>query len=111
MKGKVDATVGRRVRALREGRGLSLDFLGRRMGVTGVHLGKMERGERRWSLDHLEAVALALEVPASWLLPWEFAGLSVQGLLKDERLFREAECILEEARFKRSVRRYKEDNG
>ncbi|NHT16093.1 helix-turn-helix domain-containing protein [Cellulomonas sp. IC4_254] len=61
-------TLGRRVRHLRTARGLTLDALGRRVGVTGSLLSLVENGRREPRLALLRGIAEVLDVPLADLL-------------------------------------------
>ena len=61
-------TIGPRVRALREGMGLSLRDLGRRAGVSAPMLSQVERGETSPTLAVAERIAEGLELSLSQLL-------------------------------------------
>jgi XRE family transcriptional regulator, regulator of sulfur utilization len=60
--------VGRRVRELRERRGLSLSELARRAAVGKATLSGLESGTRNPTLETLQAVAAALDLPLTTLL-------------------------------------------
>ncbi|RAY11723.1 transcriptional regulator [Actinomadura craniellae] len=60
--------VGRRVRALREARGLSLSELARRAGVGKATLSGLENGTRNPTLETLWAVTAQLGVPMTAIL-------------------------------------------
>lgn len=62
------AEVGPRVRELRESRGLSLSELARRAAVGKATLSGLEGGTRNPTLDTLNAVAAALDLPLTALL-------------------------------------------
>jgi XRE family transcriptional regulator, regulator of sulfur utilization len=62
------ADVGRRVRELRERRGMSLSELARRAAVGKATLSGLEAGTRNPTLDTLQALAAALELPLTTLL-------------------------------------------
>ena len=57
--------LGKRIRALRQQRGLTLDGLAEIAGVNGKHLGKCERSQANITLEFLEKVAAALELEPS----------------------------------------------
>lgn len=57
------------IAALRHKRGWSLNDLARAAGTTKAQIQKLERGERRLSLEWLERIARALGVKVSELLP------------------------------------------
>jgi transcriptional regulator with XRE-family HTH domain len=59
---------GRRVRELRQARGISQEKLADRSGLHRTYLGGIERGERNVSLLNLQKVARALEVSLSTLM-------------------------------------------
>jgi transcriptional regulator with XRE-family HTH domain len=67
--GDLNARVGARVHALRARVGLTLRELAERIGSSAGVVSHLERGERRWNVDNLEAVAVALGVSARELLP------------------------------------------
>jgi transcriptional regulator with XRE-family HTH domain len=60
--------VGRRVRALREARGLSLRDLALRSGVSAPMLSQVERGETSPTLSVAQRIAAGLDLPLSTLL-------------------------------------------
>lgn len=64
---RIDA-VSRRLRALRERRGLSIHGLARLSGLSAAHLSRIESGDRQPSIGALLALAEALEVSAGDLL-------------------------------------------
>jgi transcriptional regulator with XRE-family HTH domain len=49
-------------------RGLSQEELGRRSGLHRAHVGEIERGETNATLESVEVIARALDVPASELI-------------------------------------------
>jgi transcriptional regulator with XRE-family HTH domain len=57
------AMLGRRLRSLRKGLGLSQARLGQRSSLTGKFIGEVERGEKSITIDSLYRVSLALQVP------------------------------------------------
>jgi transcriptional regulator with XRE-family HTH domain len=62
-----------RISALRLEKGLSLTGLAKLAGTTKSQIQKLERGERRLSLDWMERISRALHVKLSDLLPVEHA--------------------------------------
>lgn len=60
---------GRRLRELRQARGLSQEELAFRAGVHRTYVSSAERGERNVSLVNIERLAKALEVEISDLFP------------------------------------------
>src|SRR5438093_12310160 len=62
------ATVGRRVHALRDARGLSLRDLAARSGVSAPMLSQVERGETSPTLATAQRIAAGLDLPLSTLL-------------------------------------------
>ncbi|MGC4810449.1 helix-turn-helix domain-containing protein [Micromonospora sp. DT228] len=73
------AVVGRRVRALREERGISLSTLARLAGVGKATLSGLEHGTRNPTLETLWAVTAQLGVPFTALLAEPTAGPTAQG--------------------------------
>src|SRR5687768_18523538 len=63
-----DPTVGRRLRDLREARGVTLSALARAAGIGKATLSGLENGTRNPTLETLYAVATALDVPLATLL-------------------------------------------
>jgi XRE family transcriptional regulator, regulator of sulfur utilization len=73
--------VGRRVRELRERRGMSLSELARRAALGKATLSGLEAGTRNPTLDTLHSVAAALDLPLTTLLspaPATVRGAAVQ---------------------------------
>lgn len=64
----ISEIIGQRVRAIRTVRGLSQGQLATASGLGPTHLSNLERGEQRWNLDHLFAVARALVIDPCDLL-------------------------------------------
>lgn len=58
-----------RISVLRHERGLSLAALAKAAGTTKAQIQKLERGDRRLSLEWMERLASALQVKPSDLLP------------------------------------------
>jgi transcriptional regulator with XRE-family HTH domain len=65
---KSDGAIGRRVRTLREARGLSLRDLARRSGVSAPMLSQVERSETSPTIAVAQRIASGLELPLSTLL-------------------------------------------
>lgn len=64
------ARIGRRVRALRRGRGLTQTILAGRAGLTRIYIGEFERGVRdNPTLGVLRRIADGLGVPVRELFP------------------------------------------
>src|SRR5258708_29360328 len=59
--------VGKRVRELRENKGISQEALAAICNLHRTYVGLIERGERNLSLSTLETIAQGLEVPVSEL--------------------------------------------
>lgn len=62
------ASVGRRIRELRQKRGLTQEQLALKSGVTRPILNEVENGKRGLLFERLYDIAEALEVPASELM-------------------------------------------
>jgi len=58
---------GRRVRELRQARGLSQEGLAERSGLHRTYISSLERGQRNVGLDNVRALAQALDVVPSTL--------------------------------------------
>ncbi|GJD94544.1 helix-turn-helix domain-containing protein [Methylobacterium iners] len=63
----VDRTVGQRIRALRESKGISQTTLATAIGVSFQQVQKYEKGKNRVSASRLQEIARALDVPVSVL--------------------------------------------
>lgn len=69
MIGELQRQVGRNLRAIREGRGVSQEQMADVVGVHRTYYGGLERGERNLSLQSLERLADVLgEEPLRLLL-------------------------------------------
>jgi transcriptional regulator with XRE-family HTH domain len=62
--------VGEQIMLARRRAGLTQRDLGERLGVSHVAVGDLERGKTKPNLDHLAAIAEALDVPLKQLLVW-----------------------------------------
>lgn len=69
MATKQRADIFLNIRAERARRRLRLSDVARSVGVTPAHLGRLERNPFSMRIGHLLAIAKALDVPASCLLP------------------------------------------
>jgi transcriptional regulator with XRE-family HTH domain len=68
MGGELQKRVGRAVRRIRRGRGLSQEQLGDQIGMHRTYVGIVERGERNLSLGTVEEIAARLDVEPDELL-------------------------------------------
>jgi transcriptional regulator with XRE-family HTH domain len=71
------STLGERLRAAREARGLTLDQLSASVGVSKAHLSRLESGDRQPSVGILVEVAAALGTRVSVLLGEDTAGTTL----------------------------------
>ena len=62
--------VGEQIMLARRRADLTQRELGERLGVSHVAVGDIERGRTKPNLDHLAAIAEALDVPLHQLLIW-----------------------------------------
>jgi transcriptional regulator with XRE-family HTH domain len=62
--------VGEQIMLARRRAGMTQRQLGERLGVSHVAVGDIERGKTKPNLDHLAAIAEALDVPLKQLLVW-----------------------------------------
>lgn len=60
--------IGSKIKELRESKGLTQKELGKRIGVTAVTITRYERGDRNPSIEMLNKIADALNVPLSDLI-------------------------------------------
>lgn len=68
MTGDLQRQVGRRIRELREERGLSQEKLAEQLGNHRTYIGAIERGERNMSTQVIETLAAQLKVHTDDLL-------------------------------------------
>ncbi|MBO4205168.1 helix-turn-helix domain-containing protein [Micromonospora echinofusca] len=73
------AGIGRRLRALREERGLSLSLVARRAGIGKATLSGLESGTRNPTLETLWAVTAQLGVPLTAVITGAGGGATVRG--------------------------------
>ena len=72
MEGDLQRTVGRNLRAYREGKGLSQEAFADELGVHRTYMGGIERGERNLTLKSLERIAARIDAdPLALLQPSE----------------------------------------
>ncbi len=70
MEGDLQHTVGRNLRAHREGKGLSQEAFADELGVHRTYMGGIERGERNLTLKSLERIASQIDLdPLALLQP------------------------------------------
>jgi transcriptional regulator with XRE-family HTH domain len=62
--------VGEQIMLARRRASLTQRQLGEKLGVSHVAVGDIERGKTKPNLDHLAAIAEALDVPLTQLLVW-----------------------------------------
>jgi transcriptional regulator with XRE-family HTH domain len=72
VEGDLQRTVGRNLRAYREGKGLSQEAFADELGVHRTYMGGIERGERNLTLKSLERIAARIGLePLALLEPAE----------------------------------------
>ncbi|WP_339167819.1 helix-turn-helix transcriptional regulator [Paenibacillus sp. FSL R5-0341] len=57
-------SVGERIRAIRKMKGLTQQQLAELSGLDDAYIGSVERGERNFSIDTVEKIIIALEIPS-----------------------------------------------
>lgn len=60
--------LGKNIKSMRRKRGLTQEELGKRIGVEKSAVSRWENGDRKPKIDHLNNIALVLEVPLGALL-------------------------------------------
>lgn len=58
-------SVGERIRAIRKAKGLTQQQLAELSGLDDAYIGSLERGERNFSIDTMEKIVIALQIPAN----------------------------------------------
>jgi transcriptional regulator with XRE-family HTH domain len=79
--GQISELVGRNIRAARTAKGLTQWQLAERSGLSADFIGKAERGTTSPSIESLDQIAKALELPLRELFPGEGASDASPGLL------------------------------
>lgn len=69
---KLSVRIGKRIRNMREARGWTRDYLSQLTGINAAYLMRIELAQVNTSLDKLEAIALALQVPLASLFYFEY---------------------------------------
>lgn len=59
----IAAVIGKQIRPIRNAQGITLEELSFKSGLNAAHLGQIERGLRNPTIETLERIADALEVP------------------------------------------------
>lgn len=60
---KIRETVGTRLREYRKSKRYSIEELANKCGLNPAHLGKIERGERNFTIETLDKIVTALDLP------------------------------------------------
>lgn len=68
---KIARTVGERIRQIRKSKGLSQEKVALKAGITTSYMGQVERGEKSPTVDSLEKISYALNVPISELFDFD----------------------------------------
>lgn len=103
----IDVHVGNRLRLARSARGLSLEELGRRVGVTYQQIQKYETGANRVSASTLYRISRAFEVPPAFFFDGlEAAEADMSGVLPDRDALQSSIAIsrIEDARVRATLR-------
>ncbi len=72
---EIDALVGRRMKLLREKKGLTLEAAAEKMDTSSVTLSNWEKAKFEIKLRHMVTAARAYEVPLMALIPEEIRGV------------------------------------
>lgn len=68
MKETIGRSFGKRLRRIRQGKGLTLKQIEAKVGVSATHISEIERGNTSPTIRALERIALALDVAPSYLI-------------------------------------------
>jgi transcriptional regulator with XRE-family HTH domain len=71
MKREILIKFGNKVRERRTALGLSQEELAERAGVHRTYIGMIERAEKNITLENIEKIAIALEIPLNKLMSLE----------------------------------------
>ena len=61
--------IGKRIQALRKGKGYSQEEFAYQAGIARTYMGRIERGEQNLSIQNLIKIAIALKVEVGDLIP------------------------------------------
>lgn len=64
---EIAQTVGKRIRVQRNSKKLTQEGLAERSGLHATYIGQLERGEKNATLESIEKIALALNIPLAKL--------------------------------------------
>ena len=84
--------IGRNIRDLRRNQGMTQAQTAEYLGMTGLHYGRLERGERNVSLDQLDRIAGLFSVPIRRLIAGAFPDEAPEA---DRREKSDAVCSVE----------------
>ena len=87
--------LGKRLRALRNERGLTLVQLGQQVGLSASYLSQIERGETMPSLSRLTTIAKALDVEVGYFFEDDVSAPCIIRLNQGKRLSGTADAIVE----------------
>jgi len=76
--------IGKRIRDLRRGQRITQQQMAERIGISDIHYGRIERGDRAVSLELLERIAETLDVQATELLIGAFPDLTAKQTTKPD---------------------------
>ncbi|UHA72800.1 helix-turn-helix domain-containing protein [Paenibacillus sp. 481] len=68
---EIARAVGENLRALRQQRGLSQESLALKAGINTSYMGQLERGEKSPTVDTLDKLSTALDVPLAQLFQFD----------------------------------------
>jgi transcriptional regulator with XRE-family HTH domain len=71
MEGHNAMEVGHKIRRIREIKGIKQETIANQIGIAVSSYGKIERGEIQLSVDRLQAIAEALELPVNSILEYD----------------------------------------
>ena len=62
-------SIGSRIRSARKSAGMSQEELAEKAGLHNTYIGQLERGEKNATLESIEKVSRALEIPLEIVVP------------------------------------------
>ena len=71
MEGQNAMDVGHKIRRIREIKGIKQETIANQIGIAVSSFGKIERGEIQLSVERLQAIAEALELPVNAILEYD----------------------------------------
>jgi len=87
-------TIGAKIRERRKALGLTQERIAEYIGVSDIHYGRIERGDRAVSLELLERIAETLDVQVTELLTGAFPDLTAKQTTEPDEFVRSVQEMM-----------------